>query len=208
MNAATTGKQLPPPLLCGFLHTGLSLNTCSDPPAPLSHRDSKSHCSILCHHFPAPFLHSTSQMPDVIRGSYQPVVQRYLPRLLPYTVVVPAVTGTPRTLDACLPPGAVISTHISVRMGGLPAAEALWCSRASGSYLQDPVPGAVPCTASFDSCAAALPLPGATQYLLSQGQGTSCYPSPTTAVPASMSSSQLLLFSPSSHSQESTHRAD
>lgn len=109
------------------------------------------------------FLHSTSQMPDVIQGSYQPVVQRYLPWPLPYTLVVPAVTGTPRTLDACLPPGAVISTHISVVMGWLPAAEALWWSRASGSYLQDPLPCALPCTASFDSCAAALPLPGATQ---------------------------------------------
>lgn len=79
---------------------------------------------------------------------------------------------------------AVISTHISVVMGWLRAAEALWWGTASGAYLQDPVPGALPCPAPFHSRAAELPLPGATQCSRAGHPRASCHPSLTRA-PAS-----------------------
>lgn len=84
---------------------------------------------------------------------------------------------------------AVISTHISVGMGWLQAAEALWWSRVG--LISRILCLCSPCTALCDSCAAVLPLPGATPCLLSQGQ-VGILPSFThMAVPVSMSSSSF-----------------
>lgn len=181
------------------------MDTCSDPPAPLSHRDPKSHCSILCHHASLPPQHLTNA--------------RCYPRVLSacgseISAVAPALhTGCSccdrHTQDSgCLFASWGCDQHAHLCGYGMAACLQKPCGGAEQVDLISRIlchvlsPAQPHLTAVLQLFLCLVP-PSA----LEAGTGTSCHPSPTTAVPDSMSSRQLFLFSPSSHSQRSTHGA-
>lgn len=134
------------------------------------------------------------------------MVLRYLTWLLPCTLAVPPVTGTPRASGACLPPEGC-DQHAHLCGYGMAASCRSPVAEQSGLIYRIPCLQLRParprlqlcCSASFAWRCPALP---------ARDLRASRQPSLTSAVPESPSSSQLLPFSHSSPSQDSTHCAD